>query len=221
LCPTWQELPLIEEEDCGHPERLPAGFSDFVPAYWVIPTRCYLWGDVARPVRRTSDLFYRFKTGEQALAYPLARGIYESLRGRGSLDFDCIVPIPLSPDKVIAKEINRTRLLASELADLLGIEVMEALSLNRSISKRRMLSAGCTRRDFEAAYYAALSVSDKITSFNRVLLLDDVCTVGTTLRCALSRIQEVNPSCEVTAVTAGQMIVKAVVRNESSLRAHA
>lgn len=208
---------MIEDGDYYLPARLPNGFSDFVPAYWVIPKRCYLGSDTSQLVRRTSDLFYRFKTGEQALAYPLALGIFESLRDRGSLDFDCIVPIPLSPDKVKAGEINRTLLLAEELSVLSGIAVVEALSLNRSISKRRMLSARYTRRDFEDAYYAALSVSDGIASFERVLLLDDVCTEGTTLRCAIRRIQEAHPFCEVSAVTAGQMIVKAVVRNERAL----
>lgn len=164
-----------------------------------------------------SDLFYRFKTGEEALAYPLALGIYESLRNHGSLDFDCIVPIPLSPDKVKAKEINRTLLLAEELSKLSGIEVVEALSLNRSISKRRMRSSGFSRRAFEDAYYTALSVSEEIKSFEKVLLLDDVCTEGTTLRCVLRCIQEAHPFCEVSAVTAGQMIVKAVVNNEGAL----
>jgi hypothetical protein len=217
-CSTWQALPLIEYTGYHWPRRLPKEFTDFVPAFWVIPRRCYLRGEVARPVRHTSELFYRFKMGEQALAYPLARGIYESLRMRKTVDFDGVVPIPLSPDKAEANEIHRTRLLANELAKLLGIRVADVLSLNRAISKRQLFSLGYTRRDFEDAYYKALSVGGRVTSYQRLLLLDDVCTEGTTLRCALQRIREVHPSCEVSAVTAGQMIVKAVVRDESGLR---
>jgi predicted amidophosphoribosyltransferase len=216
-CPTWNELPLIGSADCYLPARLPESVTDFVPAYWVIPRRCYLGSGTSRSVRRTSDVFYRFKTGEKALAFPLALGIYEALRNSGSLDFDCIVPIPLSPDKVKAKEINRTLLLAEELSKLSGIKVVQALKLNRSISKRRMYSAGYTRGDFERAYYDALTVSDEIVVYDGVLLLDDVCTEGTTLGCAIRRIKEVDPDSDITAVTAGQMIVKAVVRNERAV----
>lgn len=212
-------MPLIDEGEHYWAARLPDDLVDFTPAYWVIPRRCYLGGAVVQPVKKTSNLFYRFKLGEQVLAFPLALGIYESLRRRRTLDFDCVVPIPLSPDKAAANEINRTRLLAGELAKLLGIRVADVLSLNRPISKRQLRSLGYTRRDFEDAYYAALSVSGRVTSFNRILLLDDVCTEGSTLQCAFRRIREVHPSCEISAVTAGQMIVKAVIKDEQSLRA--
>lgn len=217
-CPTWQGLSLINEADYVNPERLPANLSGFIPAFWVRPSRCYLYSRVAPAVRRTSEVFYRFKLGDEALAFPLALGIFESLRKRKLVDFDCVVPIPLSPDKAKAREINRTRLLANELSKLLGIRVIDALSLNRSISKRRMiLWHNYTRREFEEAYYEALSASDEITQFKKILLLDDVCTEGTTLRCATRRIKEVNSLCEIFAVTAGQMIVKKVVKDETAL----
>lgn len=215
-CPTWKGLPLVE--DYYLPARLPDDLTDFTPAYWVIPRRCYLGGNVRLPFRQTSDLFYRFKMGEQALAFPLASAIYETLRRRRNLVFDCVVPIPLSPDKASANEIHRTRLLAGELARLLGVRVAEVLSLNRPISKRRLLAARYTKLDFERAYLSALEVSEKVRAFGRVLLLDDVCTEGTTIGCAYRRIREVHPSCEISAVTAGQMIVKAVVKDEQALR---
>ncbi|MBV9925680.1 MAG: hypothetical protein JOZ96_11735 [Acidobacteria bacterium] len=218
-CLTWQRLPLITRSACGWPARLPTEYRTFAPAYWVIPSRCYLYGDIAEPVRQTSELFYRFKTGEESLAYPLALGIYSALCKRKVLDFDSVIPIPLSPDKDKAGEIHRTRLLSRELAKLLGVRVAEVLSLNRSISKRRLMNSRYTRREFEDMYMGALEVSDRVRNFVRPLIVDDVCTEGTTLRCALRRIQEAHPECEATAATAGQMIVKAVVRKEGNLRA--
>jgi predicted amidophosphoribosyltransferase len=77
----------------------------------------------------TNQLFYRFKVGMAGLVFPLALGIYKALRERGLLDFDCIVPTPLSPDKAAAGEINRTALLANELARLLGTRVADVLQL--------------------------------------------------------------------------------------------
>lgn len=217
-CATWQRLPLISKRACGRPARLPERYRTYAPAYWVIPSRCYLHSDIAEPVRQTSELFYRFKTGEDALAYPLALGIYSALCKRKALDFDCVVPIPLSPDKEKAGEIHRTRLLSRELAKLLGVRAAEVLSLNRSISKRRLMNNGYTRRQFEDRYYDSLDVSDRVRNFNRILVVDDVCTEGTTLRCALRRVHDAHPECEAAAATAGQMIVKAVVRQDDALR---
>lgn len=74
-CPTWQALPLVEPSDCGSPAYLSSEVHPIVPAYWVIPARCYLGGNVSASVRRTSELFYRFKVGEKSLAFPLALGM--------------------------------------------------------------------------------------------------------------------------------------------------
>lgn len=217
-CPTWQALPLIEPSGCDHPARLAPAVRPVVPAYWVIPARCYLGGNVSASVRRTSELFYRFKVGEKSLAFPLALGMYESLRRRKAIDFDCLVPIPLSPDKAKANEIHRTRLLAVELSDLMGIEMLDCLSLTRPISKRRLLALGYTRCAFRDEYYDALAVDKKVADSKRLLLIDDVTTEGTTLDCVFRRIREVHPNAEVSAATAGQMIVKAVMKDERAVR---
>jgi predicted amidophosphoribosyltransferase len=218
-CETWKHLPLIKKGDYWWPPRLPEDCEEFVPAYWVIPARCYRETRLlGRGVQLTTDIFYRFKTGEGALSYPLALSICSSLKNRGSLDFDCVVPIPLSPHKARKKEIHRTRLLAKEVARLIGTRKAELLSLKCSISKRQLLSRGYTRGYFGEKYYRALSVSRRVRKFKRILLVDDVCTEGRTLGCALRRIREMNPDCEVSAATAGQMILKAVVRKRRSLR---
>jgi hypothetical protein len=62
----------------------------------------------------------RFKVGDKELAYPLALGMYTGLSQRRLLDFDAVIPIPLSPDKEQAGEIHRTKLLGLEPARLLG-----------------------------------------------------------------------------------------------------
>ena len=217
-CPTWQDLMVIDEEECAYPSRLTADFNDFIPAYWVVPHPCY-WSnaDIDPRVHRTSGVFYRFKNGEANLAYPLALGINEALRRANEVDFDGVIYIPLSPDKARAGEINRTRLLATELATLLDIPLVNGLSLNRPISKRRMRQMGYTKVDFETAYFQALEVQRNLDQFRHLLLLDDVCTHGSTLTCAARRIWNVVPDLELSAVTAGQMVVKSVVRNDGPL----
>jgi hypothetical protein len=218
-CATWKALPRIGRGELGSPDRLRAELEAFVPAYWVIAPRTDLWYESwrVRPgIRRTSELFYRFKNGEEALAYPLALGMYESLRKRDLLEFDAIIPIPLSPEKERAKEIHRTLLLANELSLLLRVDVADALELKKSISKRKMrVSAGA----FESAYWEALYADSSVSELERVLLVDDVCTNGSTLAVAFDEIVRVGGDCEVVASTAGQMTVRSAVRKPGALLA--
>lgn len=220
-CPTWKRLPLIKECEYCLPPRLDGNVSEFVPAYWVIPSRCYLNYEgeaITLTVRQSSNLFYRFKTGIANLAYPLALGLYKALRKRGLIDFDAVVPIPLSPDKADAGEINRTGLLAKELAMLFGTTVASVLSLNKPISKHRLRTdLGLTAKQFERQYRQALTADPGARALSRILLLDDVCTEGSTLRCAVQAIREMNADCTIVAVTAGQMILKSVVRDKAPL----
>jgi len=211
-CARWNRLPVIANGSYAWPTRLTNNLSAFVPAYWVIPTRSFVYRldrPIARPVQESSDLFYRFKAGEGALAYPLARGIYEALRRRHLLDFDAIVPIPLSPDKT--SELHRTRALARELGRLLGIPVVEALSLRAPVSKRRLRNAGWSARDFERHYIELLEVASQVARHNRVLLIDDVCDHGSTLRCGAERLRQDHPHLNVMAVSAGQMVIREAV----------
>jgi predicted amidophosphoribosyltransferase len=168
-CATWKRLPLIEKNAHVPPKRFPEAAKAFAPAYWVIPSRCYLHQDgrrIAPAVERTSELFYRFKAGEANLAYPLALGMYHALRKRRLLEFDCIVPIPLSPDKAAKNEIHRTRLLAEELEPLLDARVEELLELTEPISKHRLrIQGGLTANQFERLYYETLSVDSRVQSY--------------------------------------------------------
>jgi predicted amidophosphoribosyltransferase len=143
--------------------------------------------------------------------------MYEALRKRDELDFDCIVPIPLSPKKEEAGEIHRTRLLATELSKLLGTRVVECLSLSRPISKRALLSLGFTGAEIEDKYFDALEVSDKIKNYDRILLVDDVCTRGRTIRSAVRKIRSAHTDAEIAAACAGQMIVKEAVAESAQL----
>lgn len=56
-----------------------------------------------------------------------------------------------------------------------------------------------------------------LAATKRVLLVDDVCTEGSTLRECGTAISQAYPDVEVVAATAGQMTVKQVVLNPEKL----
>lgn len=137
LCDIWMDLPIVRRQEQRRPSRLSPNVIEFVPGYWVIPSRCFLYSEthpILSEVKRSTELFYTFKLGAEKLAYPLGLGVYEALRNRGLTAFDAIVPIPLSPDKAHSGELHRTRALARQLSQFLGVPVREMLSLTQPIS---------------------------------------------------------------------------------------
>lgn len=220
-CKTWRTLRRIRRRNLGTPKHLGTEVAGFVPAYWVIPPRNFIHSSGRRiitPVKKTSELFYRFKTGEESLAFPLALGISDRLAKRSFIAFDGVVPVPLSPEKEARGEIHRTRLLATELSRLLGCPRRDLLSLTAPVSKKSLrLGRGFSANDFAFAYRMKLAVVRSGPRYKRLLLVDDVCTEGSTLTECAKKLRSTNPGCEVIAATAGQMTVRAAVQNEDDL----
>lgn len=216
LCPVWEnEFPRAKEYQT--PERMGDSVSAFVTAYWVIPRRCY-WktASIKRGIRKTTELFTGFKTGQRSLAYPLAIGMYHALREADLLKTDAIVPVPLSPDKKERGELHRTLALAREMSRLLESPVRQALTLNTPISKRNFLNSGGTTYQFELKYAEAMEA--KSVPRGRVLLVDDVGTRGSTLDTCARAIRAIRES-EVIALTAGLMTLKRTVSEQDEILA--
>lgn len=216
-CDTWAGLPLIEQGHATAPRRLRwSTYDAVVPAHWIVPSRCYETR-IAPGVQEATGRFADFKLGETSYAYPFARSIFEQLRRRDLLEFDYIVPIPLSPDKARNGEKHRTRALAKEIGQLLAVPMREMLQLTESISKRRMLSLGRTVAEFERAYERALQARVPADA-RRILLVDDVLTRGSTVAQGLKSIRREQPGVTAVVATAGQMILKEAVVDDGGFR---
>ena len=215
-CDVWGSLPQIDPAHFVAPAALRG--IEVVPAYWITPARCFLYYHSRQPapwVRSATEMFGSFKVGEKRYAYPLAAGIAAAFTARNLGGFDAIVPVPLSPEKIAAGELDRTSALADELALLIQSPVRKFLSLSNPISKRRMVAQGYTPTQFKARYRQYLDVDAAIAGVQRILVVDDVITKGSTLAVVVAAIQAANPTAEITVASAGQMIVMAAVANRN------
>jgi hypothetical protein len=226
-CPRFLELPRVEEPFLRKPSRLGyragSAITEFLPAFWSATRRSFL---IAAPYRsnfghNTETVLGDLKTGAHGRAYMFALGIYERLKRLKLLEFDAIVPVPLSPDKIERKELHRTLTIAAQLSRLLGgTPVLEVLALTGPISKRALQSSeGLSAGEFERRYEGLLSVSTELTEIDakRILLVDDVCTHGSTLTVCALKLRSVDPSLTITAVAGAQMLIKEAVSNPAML----
>ncbi len=223
-CATWRRLPQVDPRMLNRPWRMgEKTIAAFSPAYWAIPPRSFLYyaGRTINPgVEHTSGLFRRFKVGDKNLAFPFALGIVQALKRSRITEFDAIVPIPLSPEKVVQKELHRALVLSQEVGRLLGVPVVELLSLENPIGKRALKRlTGAGPEAFESAYARELRAEARAKKYSSLLVIDDVCTEGSTLECAALALIEVNPTATIYAATAAQMAVRAVVSDEDPLYA--
>ncbi len=221
-CDYWYALPLMSNADFHWPRLLVGELDSYSPAYWAVPQRRNFIARRGRAIRpgiaRTNELFYRFKTGEEELAFPLAAAMQQALQRDTVSHIDAVIPIPLSPEKAARGELDRTSALGRELAALLSAPLVQALSLSSPISKRALFNQGIGEDDFRQEYLARLAVAPRLLNgTSRVLLIDDVCTHGNTLAAAASAIRSALPGVRVLASTAAQMALAGTVRNEGAV----
>jgi hypothetical protein len=212
-CAMWGGLPRVLPENAGRPDRLGLAVTELSAGFWTVPPRSFLVNQPSTVVAESklaTALLRTFKSGEAGLAYTFAAAVHEALQASPEQRFDALVPIPLSPEKAEAQELHRARALAVQLSFLLKTPVREALSLAVPVGKRAMLKQQKKVQQFEAAYQDALRVDPRVLSrCKTVLLVDDVCTRGSTLTVAADALLATYPNLRVSAAVGAQMAVRA------------
>lgn len=139
----------------------------------------------------------RFKfQGRKDLARPLSRLLWEQIEKCG-LDFDLIVPVPMSSQKRRRRGYNQAQLLAEGLSELTGVPWKNCLLQRDTEFFQHQLSAKERRYWAERTYSAA----DPNSCFGRkILLVDDVYTTGSTARACENCLRNAGAVCVITAV---------------------
>lgn len=98
---------------------------------------------------------------------------------------DAVVPIPLHPRRLRERGYNQARLLAEAVRDTVRRPLADLLSRRKSTHPQWRLSRGRRRENMSGAFIARPQAAGM-----RLLLIDDVCTTGSTLREAALALRE-------------------------------
>jgi ComF family protein len=181
----WSALPKITTAKCGScalplpieisPASCISCLDDPLPLDW-----CDAYGHYRGSLEQLLGAlkFERHDFLDDALAALLE----ETLRERGDLAFDGIVPVPMGRAKERRRGYNQAELLARALSRRLGIRCDMTLLTRR---QERATQSTLPKRERAAnvrdAFAAAFPVKGKA-----ILVVDDICTTGETLRACAS-----------------------------------
>lgn len=177
----WSSLPAIRGAKCsscampwsaGASEfRCIACLEDPLPVDWTDA-----WGHYRGSLER---LLHAFKfERHDFLDDSLAELLHGLLLARGDFDFDAVVPVPMHRAKLRKRGYNQAELLARALARRIEVRSYPAL-LVKKMDREAQSTLPRARRasNVRGAFVASPAVDGR-----SVLLVDDVCTTGETLR---------------------------------------
>ncbi len=188
----WAALPRLEGVRCrrcaaawpGAPEG-----ADFLCLHCAAETDAALeridaWGEYRDGLERllVAFKFQRHDFLDRPLAHLLAER-WESWTDRG---FDAVVAVPMHPRKVRRRGYNQAALLARRFATATGTPI-----LPQGLRKERENEAQSTlHRDERAANVKRAFAAGRGAAGRRVILIDDICTTGATLRACAKALRE-------------------------------
>lgn len=134
------------------------------------------WGEYRDGLERVLTAF-KFRRHD-FLDAPLAGLLRERWSGWAGERFDAAVPVPMHPRKLRERGYNQAALLARHFARATGVELLpDALRKTRDTDAQSSLDRRARSENVRRAFVAGEGAAGR-----SVLLIDDVCTTGATLR---------------------------------------
>lgn len=128
---------------------------------------------------RTSLHRYKF-SGRADLHTPFALMLCSQLRSFHCTEFEIVIPVPLSEERLKERGFNQAELIAKEIAKAFHVPcVSDALKKCRNTKRQSDLRGAERSKNIRDAF--VLSNSDAVRG-KTVLLVDDIFTTGATMR---------------------------------------
>ncbi|MDE7234504.1 MAG: double zinc ribbon domain-containing protein [Ruminiclostridium sp.] len=132
--------------------------------------------------------------------YAFACGIFEALCSRAlGGEVDVITYIPMLRSDLEKRGYNQARLIARELRFLLKAPCAELLEKCRETREQKSLDGGERRSNVRGAFHV---IDSEAVQGRSILLVDDLCTTGSTLSEAAKTLKEAGASKVIAAVYA-------------------
>ena len=113
------------------------------------------------------------------LAYPMANLIAKRLKSENMLDFDIIIPVPLSKDSFKKRGYNQAELLANELSKILQKPILtNIVTKEKETTHQKELGYSDRQKNLKGAF--KLKNTKEIKDKN-ILIVDDILTTGATV----------------------------------------
>lgn len=177
----YQKLDTTKEQNFDGGDNIKAVFSPF------------FYKDHLR------DAVKAFKFSNQRLFGNLfGKMIYEKLKEIPYIcDFDTIIPVPLHESRLQERGYNQSEIIAEDISRFFGIEMINDGLFRIRETKRQSSLKGLERREnVKGAFYAYPDIiKDK-----RIVLVDDICTMGETLRACADALKIAGAK-EIIAIT--------------------
>ena len=123
---------------------------------------------------------YRFKYGKRSeYAKFYAGDIYEKLSDEiQMMGAEAIIPIPVHVSRKRSRGYNQAELIAAELSRLTGIKMYEKLvrRIKKTVPQKEL-----TIQERQNNLKKAFNISTNVVKLNKVILVDDIYTTGSTL----------------------------------------
>lgn len=115
-------------------------------------------------------------------------------------DIELIVPIPMHFIKKAKRGYNQTENIAGGISKITGIPICNALKMTRQRNTQTALSKKERLENAEGLFQVKTNLN---LNNKHLLLVDDVCTTGSTIGSAAKTLTEVFPDCKLHLFTVG------------------
>ena len=140
---------------------------------------------------------YKF-FGQRLYGNLFGKMLYEKLKEIPYIwEFDAIIPVPLHELRLNERGYNQSEIIAEYLSEFSGVKMLtDGLFRIRETKRQSTLKGMARRENVKGAFYAHPGV----IAGKRIVLVDDICTMGETLRACAYALREAGAK-EIIAVT--------------------